>query len=227
MIVVVGMAREARIVAGAGVGVIVSGGETGALADKLERALRGGAEGAISFGVCGGLDPTLRAGDLFVARGVLTGRRRLSADAAWTARLIACLPGAHVADLVGRDAMIASAADKAALYRDTGAGAVDMESHVVARLAHRFGVPFAALRAVSDPSGSALPRAAQAGLKANGEADAGAVLRVLAARPWELPALIRTAREAAAAFAALRDARHLLGPRLGCPYLGQHLFDVG
>jgi len=45
------------------------------------------------------------------------------------------------------------------------------------------------------------------------------VLAALARRPWELPALLRTASEAQRAFEALADARAGLGPTLGCPGL--------
>ena len=56
--------------------------------------------------------------------------------------------------------------------------------------------------------------------------DIGAILRALARRPWELPALIRTAIEAEAGFRALVNARHLLGPGLGRLDLGQLGLDV-
>ncbi len=212
VLVVVGMGREARIVGG---GAIVG---VAGLAGALERR----PAGVISFGLCGGLDPALRVGDLVVGGAVVAGGERFEADWAWTERLLAALPGAVRADVAGGEAMITTPAAKAALRRETGAAAVDMESHAVARA----GVPFAILRAVSDPADRALPRAAQVGLKADGEADVGAVLRALIARPGELPALLRIAREAERAFRALRDARDLLGPGIGCPYLGELGLDV-
>ncbi|MEO8927183.1 MAG: hypothetical protein ABI306_08470 [Caulobacteraceae bacterium] len=216
LIVVVGMVREARIVAGGGAKVIVGGGRAGRLAVDLDGALAGGAAGVVSFGLCGGLDPSLKAGDLLVD----------CDDPAWRNRLLSALPKARAGRVVGGDAMVAGVEGKAALRERSGADGVDMESHIVTDLARRRAIPLAILRAISDPADRALPSAAQSGLKANGEGDIGAVLRALAARPWELPALIRTAREAGVAFAALRDARHLLGPRLGCPYFVQHLVDM-
>jgi hypothetical protein len=102
-----------------------------------------------------------------------------------------------------------------------------METHVVRQRAGRAGLPYAVLRAVSDPAGRAVPSAALAGFAPDGRADVGAVLAALARRPWELPALLRTAGDARRAFATLVDARDLLGPRLGCPYLFEHLVDVG
>ena len=57
MIVVVGMAFEARIAAGLGVPVIC-GGDGSNLAASLARAMAAGCGGLISFGVAGGLAPT-------------------------------------------------------------------------------------------------------------------------------------------------------------------------
>ncbi len=204
------MGREARIV-GAGATVIV--GAAGLAAGLARRPA-----GIVSFGLAGGLDPALKAGELVIGSAV----NGIPADAAWTARLTAALPGARLGAFASGEAMVATPKAKAALFDGTGAVAADMESHLIAGAA----IPFAILRAVSDPAGRALPRAAQVGLQANGEIDLGAVLKALFADPRQLPALIRTAREAGAAFRALRDARHLLGPGLGCPYLVEHFIDV-
>jgi adenosylhomocysteine nucleosidase len=226
LIVVVGMTREARIVDHPGVTVIVSGGQGDRLARHLELTLRRGAAGVMSFGLCGGLDPSLKTGDCVVGVSVIGGDGRLAADPDWADRLARALPDSIGAKVAGGDAMITDPAAKAALRQRTGAVAVDMESHIVARLARRHETPFAVLRAVSDPAHRRLPLAAQVGLKADGEADIGAVLKALIRRPGELPALVRTAREADAAFRALGDARHLLGPGLGCPNLVEHPVDV-
>ena len=59
LIAVVGMAAEARIIAGDGVSVVISGGRTKGLENRLEAALGGAAGGVLSFGLCGALDPTL------------------------------------------------------------------------------------------------------------------------------------------------------------------------
>jgi hypothetical protein len=92
----------------------------------------------------------------------------------------------------------------------SGAVAVDMESHVAARLAAHYGLPFAALRIIADPAERSLPAAALVGMRPDGSTDIAAVLRALGRRPSDLPALIRTALDARAAFAALhRDRRTL------------------
>ena len=125
--------------------------------------------------------------------------------------------------------MVVDAAAKAALYASTGALAVDMESHVAAAFAAEHGLPFVALRVISDGADRALPKAAQAGMKKDGGMDILAVLRELAKDPRQLPALIRTGREAEVAFQRLKLLRrHDLLGRLGVgdPDLGQLPLDV-
>ncbi len=70
---------------------------------------------------------------------------------------------------------------------------------------HSFlGVPI--LRTISDSADHALPPAALVGMKPDGGVALGAILASLARNPAQLPALIRTGREAGAAFSALRRA---------------------
>ncbi len=68
MIVVVGLAFEARIAARSGLPIICSGdGRT--LTPDLKRAIAGGCRGLVSFGVAGGLDPGLTPGTCVVGFG--------------------------------------------------------------------------------------------------------------------------------------------------------------
>jgi adenosylhomocysteine nucleosidase len=203
LVIVVGLAREARIAAPRGRVVIGAAALPAAIA---------GARGLVSFGICGALDPALGVGDLVVADGVVDSRQRLAADPGWTAALRSALPGARPGWAAGGGTIVGSVADKAALRRTSGAAIVDMETHAVARAARDAGVPFAVVRAVSDSASFALPRSAQAGFKADGEPDVGAVLAALLRRPWELPALIRTALDAENAFKSLSRAAGALTP---------------
>jgi hypothetical protein len=187
LLVVVGMAREARIV-GDQARVAIGGIGLDAAAGEPPGAI-------LSFGLCGGLDPALAVGDLVLGDG----------DAAWTAALAAALPTKR-ARFASGDEIVATRAAKAAQRARTGAGAADMESHLAAATAARLGVPFAILRAVSDAAGDDLPTAAQAGFSPDGQIDIGAVLAALSRRPGEMPALIRTARNAGKALAALKAA---------------------
>ncbi len=223
VLVACGLRREARIIARPGWTVVAGGGDAARLERELEAAV-GGAAAVLSCGVAGALDPGLRAGDvvvghirhagfvpastapkgspLLVAR---WGPEQVRGDelADWLAHH---LPHAHRGTVIGADTIVASAAEKAALHAATGAIAVDMESPVAARVAARHGLPFAILRTISDTAGHALPPAALVGMKRDGGVALGAILASLARDPRQLPALIRTGRDAGAAFAALRRA---------------------
>jgi hypothetical protein len=128
--------------------------------------------------------------------------------------------------MLGSDTMIADAGAKAAAHAATGALAVDMESHIAAAVAQRHSLPFAVARVVSDAADRSLPKAAQAGMAADGSMDIVAVLKALAADPRQLPALMRVGAEAGKAFRELRRGRDFLGPGLGRLDLVQHLLDM-
>jgi hopanoid-associated phosphorylase len=209
-----GLAREARIAAGPGVKSVAAAGPR--LASLIEAAIGDGAAGILSFGIAGGLDPKLPPGAAILANSIITGDKRWPVDAAWQARLAARLRDAISGDLAGVDAPVLSPAGKAALAA-SGALAVDMESHIAARLAAAHGLAFAALRVLCDPADRAIPSAAIAGMREDGGTDLGAILRALLSAPGQLPAMIRLARDAHAAFAALDRCRHSLGAALQPP----------
>ncbi len=199
----VGMVSEAKLLAGCDARVIIGGGQARRLQAELEAELAAGAAGVLSFGLCGALDPVLGVADLVIASAVETDSGSITTDPAWAQRLSAALPGAKVGALAARDEMAPDVGAKAELRHATGALAVDMESHIVAALASRQGVPFAVLRAVSDTAAHTLPKAARVGLRADGRPDLLAVLVRLSADPCQMPALIRTGRDAGKAHRAL------------------------
>ena len=214
VLAVVGMTREAKILAGET--VLVAGVRGAALAGKLKAAIDRTVAGVISFGICGALDASLKVGDLVIGEAAVVDGV-VSCDRAWAARLAAALPQAKVGRFATAEAPVASAEEKAALKARTGAVAVDMESCAAAREARGVGLPFAILRAVSDDATRTLPPAAQVGLGPDGRPAILAVLRSLRAHPWQIASLIRTALEAEDAFHALERARQTLGPGLAGP----------
>jgi adenosylhomocysteine nucleosidase len=170
--------------------------------------------GVISFGVAGGLDPTLKSGDIVVATEVTAG------DARWLAGLP--LSEDHIARgaiggrrvvrgiLAGAEEVIVAQARKAALHLTTGAAAVDMESHIAAAYAARFGLPFAALRVISDPAHRTLPSLAKDAIKPNGDIDLPMILRGVARNPRALSGLVSTGIEFNRALRSLRGCRDFL-----------------
>jgi hopanoid-associated phosphorylase len=214
VIAFVGLAFEARIAAGPGVLVVcrTAGSELATVADS---AVRQGYRGMISFGVAGGLAAHLRAGDWVVASAIRESQTVRATDAVWSRKLLGMIAGAIHAPIVGVDAPIAEPAKKRELHRTTGAAAVDMESHVVARVAAAHKLAFAAVRVVVDPAHRKVPSAALIGMRPDGRADVSAVLRDLMARPSQLTPLARIAVDAFAARTAMIRVRRRLGPHFG------------
>jgi hopanoid-associated phosphorylase len=211
VIAFVGMGFEAKIAAGPGV-LVVCRDSRRDLAHIIASAIRQGYRGVISFGVAGGLAANLRTGDWVVASTVLDSHVPHATDAAWSSSLVASIPGATYAPILGVDAPVAEPATKRELHKTTGACAVDMESHVIGRLAAGHGLAFAAARVIIDPAERTIPSAALLGMRPDGGANAWAVLRELVARPSQLSMLVRLAADAFAARAELLRVRRLLGP---------------
>src|SRR5258707_10833155 len=119
------LALEARIALGPGVSVICT--HASQLIAALDRAARRGASGIISFGIAGGLAPDLAAGDWVVGSSVRTDQEYFPTDRIWARTLLAALPRAVHADIVGADIPIADPSEKRRLHVRTGAVAVDTE----------------------------------------------------------------------------------------------------
>ena len=215
VIAVCGLAFEAAIAAGPGVVTLCSTGPA-----RLEQLLVHKARacrGIISFGTAGGLDPALQPGTCVIADAIVTPAERFPVDAGWLRALRACLPQALQGTLAGVDQPLSDAAAKARLWRSSGACIADMESHRVALIAQRHGVPFAACRVVVDPAHRSLPFSATAGLRGDGTTAIMPMLRALASHPGELLALIQLASDALAAKRALRTIRFHVGAAFAMP----------
>jgi hopanoid-associated phosphorylase len=219
LVVVTGMRREARIF-GRDTRVIIAGSDNAVLAARLEEAIGHGGHAVISAGICGGLAPELEAGRAVIATEIVWRDARWPTDAAWRDAMAAGIPGAVSGMIAGSDAILTDAAGKIALRRETGADAVDMESHICAAVAATHGIPFAALRVVSDAAAHALPPAVSRALDTNGNVRIGAILRSVAARPQQVPELLQTARNTRRALAELSRCFDRLGAGFACPHLG-------
>jgi hopanoid-associated phosphorylase len=225
VIVVCGLAFEARAAAGEGV-VVICSGEQRQLAAMLRETLTPATLGLVSFGCAAGLAPEMRTGTCVIARTVLAIGEAFVTDPQWSARMLAALPKAVHADLASVERPIQLPAEKRGLHARTGAVAVDMESHIAGRLARERGLPFAALRVVLDPAGRAVPKAALAGHGSDGSSDVRAVMRALWRRPRELPEVIRLGFDFAIASRALLRCRRQLGERFAVVDVGHHPLDV-
>jgi hopanoid-associated phosphorylase len=211
VIVAAGMAFEARIAKGAGVRAVY-GQKREVYMRKLHDFARAGARGIISFGVAGGLSPLLKPGDVVVASSVVTARGSFSTDSRWSQSLQNALTHAVSGPTFAADATVMTVLEKEALWKGTGAAAVDMESGAAAEVANYHELPFAVLRVIIDPAHRSIPVSATVGARENGTTDALAVMRSLMQRPGDLGEIIRLADDARKANRSLFRCRKALGP---------------
>lgn len=163
-----------------------------------------GVSALIGAGLAGGLCPGLKAGQLVVAKSILTlidcgkCRKPWMPDPAGVAHARAALAseGVSVAcgTLVTAPEAVLTVAGKESLFRQTRALAVDMESAGIARAAEENHLPFFIMRAICDPAEEAVPRALSDCLDENGKVRPATLLFNLAARPTLVPDMVRMGR---------------------------------
>ena len=170
---------------------------TKAAAHGARVLIEAGATALASWGMAGGLDPTLAPGAVLLPGAVVNEEgARAPVSSEWRTRLRAAIAARHrVADgilLTARTA-VATPADKARLYASTGASAVDMESLAVAEVARAAHVPFVAVRVIVDCAADVLPRAVTAAADQAGHLHVGRLIGELALTPKDLAPLLRLA----------------------------------
>jgi nucleoside phosphorylase len=192
----------------------VSGIGGAAAAAAARRLVLAGVTALASFGMAGGLDPTLICGAVLLPEevvpidGVDSAAGVTATSPQWRQRLRAALPASCIAwggRLLTADRPIARPAAKSAAWRSTGAAAVDMESVAIAQVAGQAGLPFVVLRVIVDTAADELPAAVLAA-SSGSEVRVGRLLAGLLLAPGDLGALIRLSaryRIASRALAAL------------------------
>lgn len=226
--VLTGLAAEARLLSSvlfdgkADLRIVRTGADSSRARREAQDLVDSGVSALVSFGVAGGLCPSLNAGDLILAdRVILPDGRSMSADAAWL-RLARQRLGTRghktvIGPVAAADRLLVTPAEKRQLSKISGGIAGDMESGAVAEIAHRAGLPFLVVRAVSDGATRVLPRVARVPVRPCGGLSVGSIAHALFASPGEWPAVARLALETRAALATLQGAVHagaLLPPYL-------------
>ena len=134
----------------------------------------------VSVGFAGALDPYLKTGDAFVpGRVVDAGDSSVSDTGAGPGILVSF-------------ASVASARQKESLAKAYGAQAVDMEAASVGRAAQAHGLPFTAMKAVSDEHDFEMPGMGR--FIRDGQFRTTRFVAWTAAQPWLWPVVIRLAR---------------------------------
>jgi len=118
--------------------------------------------------------------------------------------------GVRIGVILGLDRMLSSLQEKAGAFARSGALAIDMESHHVARAAAERGLPFIAVRAVSDQAHEALPAILASFVDGEGQTKMSAVFAALIFRRVRLGALLQAGRASKRAHQALFRCRGAL-----------------
>jgi adenosylhomocysteine nucleosidase len=144
----------------------------------------------ISAGVAGALVPELKVGDTIFPTTLIDTQDRSRHETA-----IHDAPVGNTA--LGRTILasypeVASVAQKQQLAKSYGAHAVDMEGAAVARAAQVHGIPFLAVKAISDELDFELPEISR--FIRSGQFDTTRFLLHIAVRPWLWLRVIRLAR---------------------------------
>jgi len=219
ILVITGMKREAACVAGEGVIAVCSGANVAKLRADLDRLQEDRFSAVVSFGLAGALDHSLRPGDLLIADTVVFGHHRHQTHGRLSdalaegvaAKRCRAVSGA----IVGVDHPAMDRRAKTHLRDTARARAVDMESHLAADFAQDRGIPFAVVRAISDPAHRALPPLAAKALTPAGDICKKTVARELVRAPRQMGGLILAGLDSRAAFRSLGRCGPLLGPLLG------------
>ena len=207
--IITGLTAEAHWLREAGFMVQAGGGTPYGAQCAAEALVKAGAQGLVSFGLAGGLKPGLKPGSILVPPAVIEGNRTYICDF----RLMEFLGGSTGVSILAGQKIAATAHEKALLYRRSHPAAIDLESGAVARVAAEKVLPFAVLRAVTDPAELDLPPAAMVALKDDGGVDLGKVLLAVLKQPRQIPGLIALGKDAKAARAALIARVKMLPPR--------------
>ncbi len=181
--------------------VAIGGGTADGARRAVERLVASGVSALVSIGLAGGLDPSMRPGQVVVPEAVLHRGRNFQTD--HSLRLM--LGGATPHRLLDAGRVVMRVAEKQALWRQTGCAAVDLESGAVAQQAADLSLPYGVLRVICDPGDRALPPASVVALAPDGRISVGAVLRSITRQPAQISALLLLAADAARAKRRLRD----------------------
>lgn len=193
------------------------------------------------MGVAGGLTDGLGFGHLVVAREVRDAEGAVEAapDPEWIDRATR-LPGLREAVFYSSDRILTTAAEKDALGRRlldesetrTGAAVVDLETATYARTAAAHGVPYTAIRSISDGANEDLPLDFNRFRDGDGATRRGRVALYALTHPWLVLRLLHLRSRVRFCARRLNDAAIfvLLSPAVpggGRPGFGASMTDAG
>jgi adenosylhomocysteine nucleosidase len=194
------------------------GSERSAEAAEKIAQVAGPEDQLIICGFAGGIVEGASPGSILVPGSVIdheTGDRHLPDREMIAAASAASAPGIEprTGDLVSVRRVVVTAGDKQSIAEESGAEAVDMETAAAARVASRAGLPWMAVRAITDGIDHDLPLDFNK-LSSGGSVTAGRVAMAAMARPWAIPGLVRLGRNSRVASERLAEFLAALLPAL-------------
>jgi adenosylhomocysteine nucleosidase len=161
-------------------------------------------ERVITAGFAGGLNPALPCGTVVYNQDL---------DAGFKSELEEL--GAVPAKFYCHRRVATTVEEKAALWRDTGADVVEMESSVIRTICREFHIPSATIRVISDDASQDLPLDFNALMTSEERIDYFKLFRAIVSRPSRIPKLIefqqqtvRAARTLGTVLEELLRAKH-------------------
>lgn len=167
-----------------------------------------GVTALLSWGCAAALDPGLKPGDLVLPEAIVgTDGQTLATDPAWRLRLATLLePRLPICqgNLVESLRIVSSAEEKRAIFANTGAVALDMESAAAARAALGFKLPFLAIRSIVDPADIDIPPSVAVAFDEKGMLHVPRMLGRALLRPVDFIGIIRLGRHFGTAMKTLK-----------------------
>lgn len=206
--VFLGIGESARVVA-----VVTGIGPTNAAAALIRLMDRERIGSIVNIGFVGGLERSLKTGDLMDIRWILSP----SDVPLWIGDGVPVVARnlsqrTPQRSLLSVDRVAESPQVKRRLYETHLAATVDMESYELAKVASQLKLPYRAVRAITDPWDATLPHEAERWVTPDGKPDWRAVLKDVAKRPALLKAVMELRKSAKIASQALVDkTRQVVG----------------
>lgn len=158
-------------------------------------------EGVVSVGLCGGLDPDLREGQLVVATEI----RAVNSDEVFKTCMVEADEPFHAGIVITQDRIASTAAEKSQLRARYGAIGVEMEALGLAARAKRARLPLCCIKAVSDRADESFGIDLNGSRSPDGRISRGKIVLKGLAKPNVIPELFRLRRRADMAAGALGD----------------------
>jgi nucleoside phosphorylase len=168
----------------------------------------------ISWGTAAGLSELLKPGDLLLPDLILDkNEKRYPTDKIFNEQLINSLPNEvffELGLLCESADILTSKEDKKALYLKSDAVACDMESATIARLALQKGIPFNAIRVITDDYKTNIPKSVYLSINKKGEFSTFKFLKNIVFNPSEIGQVNQLAKNFTKAKKTMRLLKEIL-----------------